>query len=47
MHAELERVRQMLTKNGFWDGLIENVISKVLDKHLTQNQEVNKNKKKQ
>ena len=33
MHCELERVRQMLTNNGFRDDMIESVISSVLNKY--------------
>ena len=41
MHRELERVRQMLTNNGFQDGLIVDVIAKVLEKHIVPNQNNN------
>ena len=47
MHQELERVRQMLTNNGFQDMLIESVISKVLEKYINRRQKEQSNDEKQ
>ena len=38
VHQELERVRQMLTNNGYEDRMIEEVVSKRLNNFLYKNQ---------